>query len=122
MAKTSRTVFIEDIVGSKIVTADGKRIGRVTELLSTQDGSHEVIGLVYGRSAWLYRLHVLEPLAEKFGYGLEPHIVPWDAVDRFENFVVVLKAGSEKQAREGRISYERARFSHADESNMDDQQ
>lgn len=86
-----RTVFIEDIVGSKIVTAEGKKIGRVVELMGQRTGEHEVISLVYGRSAWLYRFHVLHPFVKAIGFPLEPHTIPWHAIERFEQNIVWLK-------------------------------
>lgn len=95
MGHKARKVYVEDIVGSKIVTSEGKKIGRVVEMLVTRGSEHEVTALVCGRYAWLYRFHVLESFTKTFGLRIEPHTIPWNAVERFERFVVVLNPGYE---------------------------
>jgi len=87
------TMYIEDLVGSRIITAEGKKIGRVVDVQVTPDPEHVVTALVFGRYGWLYRFHVLQPFAETFGLRHEPRTIPWDAVKRFEHFTVTLKPG-----------------------------
>jgi sporulation protein YlmC with PRC-barrel domain len=92
-----RTLFIEDLIGSKIITAEGKHLGHVVDLQFTGGPEYEVTTLVFGKSAWLYRYDVLEPFTRTFGIYLKPHTVPWNAVERFEEFVVTLKPGTTPQ-------------------------
>ena len=92
-----RTMYVEDLVGSKIVTAEGKHLGHVVDLQFTGGPEYEVTALVFGEPAWLYRYNVLEPFTRTFGIYLKPHTVPWDSVERFEDFVVTLKPGSTPQ-------------------------
>jgi hypothetical protein len=84
---------VEDLVGSAIVTAEGTRLGRVVDLLVAPGPPYRVQSLIYGSAAWLYRLHVLRPFAEKLGMHLLPREIAWDAVKDFNGFVVTLKRG-----------------------------
>jgi len=101
MSHIRTRMFIADLIGSKIVTAEGKRIGRVVDIQVSIGPEHEVSSLIFGRYAWLYRFHVLRPFASIFGLHHQPQIVPWSAVDRFERFVVTLKAGQESRIKSG---------------------
>ena len=101
MAHVRARMSIEDLVGSKIVTAEGKRVGRVVDVQVTRGPEYEVSALIFGEYAWLYRFHVLRPFAWTFGLRHQPRIVPWDAVGRFEHFVVTLKAGHESRIKSG---------------------
>lgn len=94
MSNIRSTMYIEDLVGSKIVTAEGKHLGRVVDVLVRDGSEYEVTGVIFGTSAWLYRYHVIQPFTRVFGAYLKPHIVPWEDVERFEHFVVTLKPGS----------------------------
>lgn len=97
----AKTLYIGDLLGSKIVTSEGKKIGHVVDIEITPDQEHKVTVLVYGRHGWLFRWHVLHPFAEKFGLRFEPDSVPWDAVDRFEHLTITLKPGREPKRPEG---------------------
>lgn len=88
-----RHLQLEDLVGSAIVTAEGARLGRVVDLLAAPTPPYRVRSLIYGNGAWLYRLHVPPPFAEKLGLRFQPKEIPWDAVDDFNNYVVTLKHG-----------------------------
>jgi hypothetical protein len=94
-----RHVSLEDLVGSWIVGANHERIGRVVDVQVSPGPTCRVTGLMYGRSSWLYRLHVLEPLVRRFGMHVAVHVIPWQAVERFERFTVKLKPGWEGEAR-----------------------
>ena len=101
--KEIKTVRIEVMLGSKIVTAEGKKIGHVVDIELTRGRVHKVTALVFGKHGWLYRWHVLHPIAEKFGLRIEPDTVPWDAVDHFEGLTITLKPGREptKSGKQG---------------------
>ena len=99
MSQIRTSMFIADLVGSKIVTAEGKRVGRVVDIQISLGPEHEVSALIFGEYAWLYRFHVLRPFARTFGLRHRPQIVPWSAVDRFERSVVTLKVGQESRIK-----------------------
>ena len=86
-AAVSRTLRIADIVGSRIVDADGKRLGRVVDLELDARG-REVTALVLGRSAWLHRLHLQRLLRRH-----RAQRVKWSSVATFEGGTIRLKEG-----------------------------
>lgn len=92
-----RILRIADLLGSKILTADGRHIGHVVDIELIRDKKPRAKALVYGRHGWLYRWHVLEPFTSKFGQHFEPDTIPWQAVERFENLTIVLKRGYEPE-------------------------
>lgn len=96
MAAAPRRITIGDLVGSTVVTAEGKRVGRVVDVQATRGPEYRVVALDYGLYAWLYRVHVLRALTRRLSGREEPHTVPWEAVDRIEGTKVWLKrdAGS----------------------------
>jgi sporulation protein YlmC with PRC-barrel domain len=96
----AKTLYIGDLLSSKIVTSEGEMIGHIVDLKITSGREHKVTALVYGRNGWLFRWHVLHPVAEKFGLRFEPDTVPWDAVDRFEHLTITLKPGREPKPPE----------------------
>lgn len=95
---TSRTIIrIEDLIGSKIVTADGRKLGSVVDIHITREREPEVIALVYGRLAWLYRFGVLYPFSHLLHLKFHPYTVPWSAVEKFEHLTITLKPGFEEK-------------------------
>lgn len=101
MTQRSKYLLLADLIGSKIVTAEGKRIGRVVDIQITSGPEYRVVALIFGEYAWLYRFHVLRPFARTFGLHHQPYIVPWSAVERFERLVVTLKVGQESRIESG---------------------
>ncbi len=101
----TKQIYIEDIIGSKIATSSGKRIGRVVDMLIASPQQKRIEALIYGRIAWLYRFHILHPLAATFGLRLDPHMIPWDAVERFDHATVWLKPGHERRAVKRPVSH-----------------
>jgi hypothetical protein len=105
MPDARKTVTIEDLVGSKVVTAEGKQVGRVTEVQVTPGPEYRVIGLDVGLTAWLERLHLLGRLVALRGTDIKPRTASWDDVDRYERFTVALKPG--RELRESSATVER---------------
>lgn len=101
--QSKRTIFIGNLLGSKILTADGRHIGHVVDIQLTRDNEHKATSLVYGAHGWLYRWHVLASFASKFGLRFEPDTIPWNAVDRFENLTVIIKRGYEPEPQKLRL-------------------
>lgn len=94
-----KTLFIGDVLSSKIVTAQGRRIGHVVDIECTPGRTQRVTALVFGKYGWLYRWHVPHPFAKKLGLRIEPDTLPWDAVESFEHLTVKLKPGREPQRK-----------------------
>lgn len=93
--KPPRTFFLSDLLGCRLHTAEGKRLGHVADIQLSEGPEHKVIALIYGRSGLLYRLHVLNPLHDPKQEPSEPDSVPWEAVERIEPPVITLKPGHE---------------------------
>lgn len=94
-ADNIRTVRIEELFGSKIVTSEGKRIGHVFDLQVSHGPEYEVISIVYGRFALLYRMHVLHPFADMLHLKGQPETIAWSKVASFEHRTVRLKDENE---------------------------
>lgn len=95
MTARPTTICIADLVGSKIVTAEGKTIGRVIELRVTPGPEYRVTAIECGLGGWLHRLHVLRRVAVLLPRQGAPRVIPWEDVARYERFVVTLKPGRE---------------------------
>jgi hypothetical protein len=95
----AKTLRIGDLLGSKVVTAEGKTLDHMVDIEITHSPEQEVTALVYGTHGWLYRWHVLYPFAQKFGLSVESYKVPWNAVESFEDFTVKLKPGWEPKSQ-----------------------
>ena len=101
---TARRIRVGDLVGSQVVSASGKTLGRVAEVRATRQPPHQVTTLELGPYGWLDRLHV--SAFGLIGRRAEPHGIRWDAVDRFEHGMIVLKPGRRARtgSRDGRPS------------------
>lgn len=87
----ARIVRIEELFGSRIVTHEGKRVGHIFDLQVSRGPEYEVLSIVYGSFALLYRMHVLHPFAHMLHLSREPETVAWRQVDSFEHKTVTLK-------------------------------
>jgi sporulation protein YlmC with PRC-barrel domain len=92
MTARARKVFVEDLLSSRIVTADGNMVGRVVDLELTRGAGYQVSALLTGPFGWLDRLHVIGPAARFLRRAPKPKSIPWADVESFEGFVVKLKA------------------------------
>ena len=81
------------MLNHKIVTADGKHIGHVADVVLTKDAPHRVTGFLYGESGWEHRLHLLNPFTKVDHEQTEADPLPWEAVDRIEGNTIILKEG-----------------------------
>ncbi|MBV9712347.1 MAG: PRC-barrel domain-containing protein [Ktedonobacteraceae bacterium] len=95
MSRTTAKFFISDLLGSRIVTAEGKRLGHVLDIQLTSGPEYKVTALMYGRSGLFHRLHLLNPFRKGNPSLPEPDAIPWDAVVSFEHRIVKLKSGFE---------------------------
>lgn len=87
------TLYLEDIIGSPILDANGKKLGRVVEIKITPQPPYRVTALLFGTSGWLRRLAVLAPFDKLFGEPTKPSEIEWEAIESFENYKVKLKPG-----------------------------
>lgn len=85
---------ISNLLGHKIVTAEGKRIGHVADIVLTQEAPYRVTGFLYGESGWEHRLHLLNPFSKVDHSQTEPDALSWDDVERIERSTIVLKQGA----------------------------
>lgn len=93
--KNTTARYLTELLNKKIVTAEGKTVGRVFDIELSQDGAFRVTTLMYGETALLYRLHIYEPVARAFHLKQKPKTIPWKAIDTFDHAVVRLKSGYE---------------------------
>ena len=99
MIGAARRLRIGDLIGSKVVTADGETIGKVAEVRATKAAPHRVTELVVGAAAWLERLDIGAVFGRGQGEKRKPHRVPWDAVAIVEVGTIRLKPGREGDRR-----------------------
>jgi poly(hydroxyalkanoate) depolymerase family esterase len=108
MPDARKTLTIEELVGSKVVTAEGKQVGRVIEVQVTPGPEYRVIGFDVGLTAWLERLHLLGRLVALRGTDIKPRTASWDDVVQYERFTVTLKPG--RKLKESTTPVGRGRF------------
>ena len=87
-----RIIRMQELLGSRIMTHDGRRVGHIFDLQVSHSPEYEVVSIVYGRLAMLYRMHVLHPFAHMLHLKSEqPETISWSQVDSFERRTVTLK-------------------------------
>lgn len=82
---------VGNLLGRRIVAADGTSFGRVADIQLTERSPYVVIALLRGRWGLLHRLHVLNPFTERHSRSHKPARIPWEAVERIERERIVLK-------------------------------
>lgn len=88
------TLFIGDLLRCKLVTAEGKLVGHVTDIQVSEDSEHRILAFIYGRRGLLYRLHVLNPFGSLEKKEILPDKIPWEMVARISFPVILLKPGA----------------------------
>jgi sporulation protein YlmC with PRC-barrel domain len=99
LRQSQRRITVEDLVGSNIVTADGKRVGRIVEIHVSPGPDYRVVELLFGRYGWLDRLNLLRLIHGKYRPIVESERISWDAVASFQRFTVTLKPGHDRKPR-----------------------
>jgi sporulation protein YlmC with PRC-barrel domain len=87
-----KTLRISDLLSCRIVTADGKVVGRVADVQLTPAPEYRITALLFGPRAWLLRLHMLNPFASRPS-AKAPNRVLWETIDRIEPPTITLKPG-----------------------------
>lgn len=83
------TLRLADLIGSRIVAADGTRRGHVVEIIVDRDDAFRITALEVGASAWLDRLHVLRAVG--IFRSRDRDRIAWAEVDHFADLTVYLK-------------------------------
>ena len=89
----TRTRSVADLVGSRVIDADGATLGRVVDLAATTGDGHRLLGLEIGVSAWLDRLD-LSTLTKRHRFPSSRRRIAWDQIDRIEDYRIHLKPGA----------------------------
>jgi sporulation protein YlmC with PRC-barrel domain len=100
MPGRSRTVEIEDLVGSRVVDAEGRTLGHVVDVLVTGLPRPEVVALALGAGAWLARLEVDSPVLRLLRRSRRVKVVPWRHVRSARGSTIQLKPGWEAESQE----------------------
>ena len=85
--------YISKLLGHRIVTAEGKHVGRVADIVLTEEAPYKVRGFLYGESGWEHRLHLLNPFRRVDHAQAKPDMLSWEHVERIERSTIVLKQG-----------------------------
>ena len=85
-------LLVADLVGSTVVDADGRRLGRVVDVAATATPPHRLLELEIGVSAWLDRLNVTA-LGKRGRFPSARRRIPWSQVERIEGFTIHLASG-----------------------------
>ena len=93
MKHPSSPCYISKLLGHKIVTAEGKRIGHVADIVLTEAAPYKVTGFLYGERGWEHRLHLLNPFSRVDHAQTESDTLSWDDVERIERSTIILKQG-----------------------------
>jgi sporulation protein YlmC with PRC-barrel domain len=85
---------ISSLLNHRIITAEGKLVGHVADVVLTEEAPYRITGLLYGESGWEHRLHLLNPFSKVKHSQTKPYILSWDDVERVERSTIVLKQNS----------------------------
>ena len=91
MKNSQAPLYISKLLGLPIVTAEGKRIGHVEDIVLTPETPYKVVGLLYGEGGLQHRLHLLNPFTRVKHSPMKPDMIAWDTVERIERSEVRLK-------------------------------
>ena len=92
MGANATRICISDLLGCKIVTAEGQCLGRVMDIQLSEGPEYSVIALMFGRGALMHRWHVLNPFRTHKEQVVRIYCVPWEAVGTLEKAVICLNA------------------------------
>jgi sporulation protein YlmC with PRC-barrel domain len=81
----SSPLFISDLLGCKIVTAEGKTLGHVLDIQLTHTPACTIHALLYGHSGLLHHFHMLNPFRNPHANPPPPTTIPWTASPPLSN-------------------------------------
>jgi sporulation protein YlmC with PRC-barrel domain len=81
-----RMLLFSEMLGWKVVDAQGRKLGKLTELEVIPRSGYEVRAMIVGRSTFLSRLAAGESLDNPLERHLQKgeQLIPWSAVARIE--------------------------------------
>lgn len=89
---SARTLSIEELMGRKTRTADGRTLGRVFELRLSSGPDFGVEALLLGGAGLGYRFDLSRPVFKHLGLGRKQRqIIPWSAVASFDGKELTLR-------------------------------
>ena len=91
----SKRLCVADLIGSKVVDADGSTLGHVVDLVAATE-DHRLLGLEIGVSAWLDRLN-LSTLTKRHRFPSSRRRIPWEQITRIDGYTIHLKPGTEPE-------------------------
>ena len=87
----ARKMLVGNLLGSKIIDADGRVLGHVADIQVSPQPPYEVQGLFYGERGWLHRFHVPANFPDEASGRRAACYVSWHFVERLEPGRVFLK-------------------------------
>lgn len=83
-ADAKHTVFVEDLLGKQVQTADGHTLGRVFEVRLSSGPDYGVESLLLGSAGLANRFDLSRAVFYHLRLGRKtPQVVPWSVVDAF---------------------------------------
>ncbi len=100
MTASRRTVRVEDLLGSRVRTSDGRTVGRIEEIRAERraGGEHEVVEYHLGPGALLERFALARRM---LGRRPQMLIVRWDQIDIRRPEAPVLTCAVEELKHDG---------------------
>jgi sporulation protein YlmC with PRC-barrel domain len=92
-------VRASEVVGARVETPAGERIGRVVDLVFVPSEDGRVTHLLVGGSTFLGRFSVLRHAARPLGGLGAAKLVAWEAVERVERRRVIVGGAAELGSR-----------------------
>ncbi len=99
--RSDAAIRVHDLVGTRVVTADDRVLGRVVDLEITHDHGFSIVALEVGRFGLLDRIGILRILGLGHARDRAPRTVPWSSVERLHDGVVRLRAGAPERTEGG---------------------
>jgi sporulation protein YlmC with PRC-barrel domain len=88
------TRSLADLIGSKVIAADGSHLGGIVDVVVSEDGSFRLVELVIGRRGWIERLNMAN-VVRPHDSGDRSDRISWTRIDRIEGPHIYLKPHTE---------------------------
>lgn len=90
MSADLSVLVARELVNAHVLDSDGRKIGRVVDLVVDVAGGWKVVEIELGSHGWLDRLDLLRPLFHGHA-GHEPQTVAWSDVDHVDRGRIILR-------------------------------
>ncbi|GCF10302.1 PRC-barrel domain-containing protein [Dictyobacter arantiisoli] len=95
MKQHTNKIFLGDLMGCKIVTAEGKVLGHIHDVEISAGPEYQVTALLYGRGGLENHLHMLNPFRGEQQPPARPKSIPWRKIASIEQHTVRLRASKD---------------------------